>query len=171
MASIKDQLLKAGLVSKKAARKAGAEKRAERLAEGKQASDVADEAERRRLALYEAKLAEQQTRDQEHESRRQQEQQRRDSLNRLTNLVSAHALPLRGGDRRWYFVCRDGVIRWLAVPEVVGQRLEGGSAAVIEDPRGATGGSAFVVVAQEAAEACSEALPDHVLFWFRRARP
>lgn len=169
MASIKDQLLKAGLVSKKDARKAGAEKRSERLAQGVQASEAAAEAEARRRALYDQRLAEQQARDQEHEARQKEEQRGRDARNRMLNLVSAHSLPLRGGDRRWHFVCRDGVIRWIAVPEAIAQRLEGGSAAIIEDPR--TMARAFMVVAAEAAQACSETSSERVLFWNPRARP
>lgn len=164
MASLKDQLLKAGLVSKKDARKAGAEKRAERLAEGKRSSDVEAEAEERRRALYEARLAEQQARDRAREDERQRAQDQKDAANRAINLMDAHRVAFRGGDRRWHFVCRDRVIRWIAVPDPVAQRLEGGSAAIVEDPRR----GAVIVVAAEAAEACAETLPDRVLFWNRR---
>lgn len=169
MASLKDQLLKAGLVSKKDARKAGADKRAERLAEGKRASVVEAEAETRRRALYEAKLTEQQARDREREADRQREQDRKDAANRVANLVEAHRIGFRGGDRRWYFVCRDRVIRWIGVPDFVAQRLDGGAAAIVEDPRRPD--APVVVVGAEAAQACAETRPESVLFWNRPIRP
>jgi uncharacterized protein YaiL (DUF2058 family) len=165
MGGIKDQLLKAGLVSKKDVRKAGAEKRAERLAEGKRPSDEAEQAEKRRRELYERKLEEQKERDRERDEQRQQEQASKDLRNRAANLVAAHTVRFRGGDRRWYFVCRDGVIRNMGVPDDIARRLEGGQAGIVEEPRPSGGAGSYLVVEPEAVRAVREVDPPRILFW------
>ena len=169
MGGFKDQLLKAGLVSKKDVRRSTAEKRSELKTKGKQASDAAAEAEARRKALYEERLAQQKARDTEAEAARAAERGRKEADNRVRDLIRAHAVHVRGGERRFYFVCRDDVIRNLSVPDPIGQRLETGGLAIVEDP--SRRAPSYRLVPGDVAASVAESYPDSIRFWNRPQRP
>ncbi|MBP7147406.1 MAG: DUF2058 family protein [Acidobacteria bacterium] len=160
MGSLKDELVKKGVLDDKRARQLAHEERARRNRIGQDA--VAGEkqhAEQERRAREEARRAA----DREREARRQQEQARHEGQSRLAQVVRDHALT-QGvrGPRRFHFVARDGKIPFLDVSDEIGRKLEAGGAAICEVPGSAP--AQFVVLPGETARKVREDGPEYVLF-------
>lgn len=128
--NLRDQLLKAGLVTKGQANAAAAQKKKEeKVAQGNQLSKKElDRIEQERLAKEaaerEAALAERRR-----EARERQEAELR--LLRSRQILRAHALRFRGGPQRFYFRSPDRVYAWrLLLPERIADDLRRGKLAI-----------------------------------------
>lgn len=168
MKNLRDQLLKAGLVSKKDATKAGQQARQERKEQGLKASDAEAQKEAERIERYERSLAEQRAKDKELEMQALAVQQAKERVSRLRNIVSNQAISPRGGDRRFYYVGRDQVIRYLQVPDGIGRDLERGVLGIVAEIDGSRVLPVFLVP-KAVVEQVSADFPGDVLFYVKDA--
>lgn len=156
MQNLRDKLLKAGLVDKKAKKKADHQERKKRTAKKRQGQDP--EAERKnRQAEFERRRAEQREDDRTREASRQAEQRAeaerrdrelaeaqaadRDAQRRLQQIYRARELvqasmflPPAPGPVRFHFVSRSGSIRYLDLSTRVAHELDRGQVAIAQLP-------------------------------------
>lgn len=133
--SIKEQLLKMGLVSAQQARKVGADQHKSRKKKGRKQAGAEDAARQADRARDEA---ERRAGDREREKARHAEQQAAAEVWRVAQIAESGRVSGRtNGPKRFYFEARDGRLPYVEVdPETLG-RLEGGRVAVCESPDGA----------------------------------
>lgn len=171
MKNLRDQLLKAGLVNKKAVQRAKADQQRERKAKGVTHNEAQAEAAARRAALTDEQQQQKREKDRAIEAERQAAQATRDQWRRAAELIHASALSVRRPSRTWFFVCPDGVIRSLEVSDELGADLERGAAAIVarvtsdSAPRG-TG--PWCIVPRATVERLGELAPALVAFDNRR---
>lgn len=156
--SLRDQLLKAGLVSEKDARKADREKKQQRRQQQghkKKQRALKAEEEARAKAEREAELA----RTLEERRRHEEERERVERENRVRQLVHGNRMGARGPYR---FHFRDGVrIESLAVSEKMAWKLRCGECAIAVDPDQP---GRYHVITARAAEKLEILAPEVVLF-------
>ena len=163
MKNLKDQLLKAKLVSKKQVRKIEHEERERQKKLGRKG--VQEERERLRREREEKerhRKAEQQRQSQ----LRKQAEEALTARQRIAGLVAgADLLESGAGPRRFHFVASDGSIPCLELSDDLAARLEKGTAAIValregENPR-------VFVVPPDVAKQLSKIDTDSVRFWNR----
>ncbi|RME44330.1 MAG: DUF2058 family protein [Deltaproteobacteria bacterium] len=160
MGSLRDELLKAKIVSRKEARKAAHEARVRRKELGREGIEAERKAaeERRKTEEAKRKAAERKRVRREQAARAEHERQ-----NRLKTIIRNGMLPdIPSGPRRFYFVAMDGKIPFLQIAESVATRLERGELAIVEAPEFSPDG--FVLVTREAAGKIAEIDPERVRF-------
>jgi uncharacterized protein YaiL (DUF2058 family) len=162
MPNLRDQLLKTGLISKGQKQQVEQEKRRERkqLKKG-QADEIAQEQQRR---SYEAKLEEQRVADRERAAAQRVQFEAKEKLLRIQHIVDYWRLSEEpSGTRRWYFVTRNNIIKYLSVSEPLGLQLNTGTLAIVErpdefeEPR-------YIMIEREAAELIARVDPTYVRF-------
>ena len=162
MPNLRDQLLKTGLISKGQKQQVEQEKRRERkqLKKG-QADELAQEQQRR---SYEAKLEEQRVADRERAAAQRVQFEAKEKLLRIRHIVDYWRLSEEpSGTRRWYFVTRNNIIKYLSVSEPLGLQLNTGTLAIVErpdefeEPR-------YIMIEREAAELIAQVDPIYVRF-------
>lgn len=132
--SIKEQLLKMGLVSAKQAQEVGTEQRQSRRRKGRRRSGAEqgarqDERDRRSDAQRQA--------DRSREKARHAEQQAADAGWQVAQIADSGRLTGRiEGRKRFYFEARDGRVPYVEVDAETMERLESGRVAVCESPDG-----------------------------------
>lgn len=131
MQNLRDKLLKAGLVNKKQKRRAEHSQR-QRKRKGK--ADPEGTAEARRQAAYEAKLQADRQRSQALEAERKAVRDAKERDLRVRYLTDHHRVRWNRGDRRWYFVARDGTMLYFPLDADAARRLAYGTAAIVEVP-------------------------------------
>jgi uncharacterized protein len=163
MTSLRDQLLKAGLVSarekqkverelKEERRKAQAHREAKNLVEAREQA----ERERARLEALQQRIDERKARQAvvEAEARRHQ----------VDQLLSAHATAFRGGPQPFWHRTLDGrFCHRLDLPEWMAQDLRSGRAAVAARER--MGEVDYVVIARDIALRVTALLPERLVFF------
>jgi uncharacterized protein YaiL (DUF2058 family) len=169
MGSLKDQLLKAGLVSKKDARRVEHERRVEATRTGVGSTERAERAAQAQRDKLEAAQGEQRARDHAIEAERHRERDGAEAVYRLRDRIAAAALPRQRGERRWYFACQDELLRWLPVSDKCARKLEDGELAIVEQPKPDRTFAAYVVVPRDTARdlAGDPATSPLVRFWNR----
>ena len=162
MPNLRDQLLKTGLISKGQKQQVEQEKRRERkqLKKG-QADELAQEQQRR---SYEAKLEVQRVADRERAAAQRVQFEAKEKLLRIRHIVDYWRLSEEpSGTRRWYFVTRNNIIKYLSVSEPLGLQLSTGTLAIVErpdefeEPR-------YIMIEREAAELIAQVDPTYVCF-------
>ena len=166
MQNLRDKLLKAGLISEKQAKEAD---RGERKPQGtvKQKQQSISEEERQRreaFALREAEVAEERRKE---AAKRTEARQQSERALRLRQLVEANRVREPPGEVNFHFVKRSGKVGRLAISPDTAKLLEGGAAAVVEDP----GNPEHAVVPGEAAKRIYEVDRQAVRFWFGPEKP
>ena len=164
MQNLRDKLMKAGLVSQEQV------KHAEEKGKPKPKPKVdlrAEEEERQRreaFALHDAELAEQRRKEAAKvaEARKQSERART-----LRALVQEHKLRDTLGEVAFHYVKRSGKIGKLVLTPQIAKLLEGGMAAVVEDP----GQPECVVVPGQAAEKFYAVDAKSIRFWAGPQKP
>lgn len=183
MQNLRDKLLKAGLVDKKAKKKADHRTRKKRTREKRAGVDPnAERAEKDRAA--EKKLKDKQEADRERSLANKREQQaaeaslaaerkdseraEREEQRRLQTIYKARELiqasmflPPKEGPVRFHFVSRSGGIRHLQVPTPIAQELDRGQLAIAELP----GFQRWGLVPRNVAEQVSELEPALIRFF------
>jgi len=165
MQDLRDKLLKAGLASKKEARKARTESRRDRKKKGGTKAD--EQARREQEERYQQKQAEQTRASQERQQQINRERAEHERESRIQDLIRAHAVlkPL-GKDRPFYFVRRDGRVGRFHTTYELATRLSSGQLAIVElsgDPD-----RDFAVIDAETAGRLEELeAADRILFWCR----
>ncbi len=159
--SLRDQLLKAGVVDKKAAKKAAHEQRVEHKAKGREGLE-AEKAAKEAAAAEEAKL--QRARDKERERQRQAEIEARECALRVQQIAQTGSYNKRwNGPKMFYFVSRDGHVPYLEVSEEVQGLLERGGLAIAESPDGEVS-----LIERDAAERIAELDGSWLRAWSRK---
>jgi uncharacterized protein YaiL (DUF2058 family) len=171
MADLRKQLLKAGLIDKKAKQKADTEARRKKKRKRKKGKGGGPDAEeRRQQEEYDRVMAEKAEADRAIEKERQEAGAVKERDNRVRNLAGAWAIrEAKPGRRRWFFVRRDGIIRWFDVGAELAWRLELGAVAVVERPGDPD--EPFAMVPRDVAERISGIEPQFVRFWNREGPP
>ncbi len=149
MQNLRDKLLKAGVVDKKAKKKADHDARVQRAEQG--GHKIAQDAEAQRKAVWEQQQAAQRERDQALEAARRAQREARERRDRVQQLIDYYGARPQRGPRRWYFMARSGAIRAFSVSEEEGKRLERGQLAIVERGSDAEEGSAYAVIPAEVA--------------------
>ena len=132
---LRDQLLKAGVVSKKQARKAAHEKRTRAKKIGRDAVETERATDKERV---EAEREANRAQDRERERQREAARTARQTPLKAAQIVESGRLEGRiHGPRRFYFESRDGRVPFLEVSDETAGRLEVGRAALVESSEGA----------------------------------
>jgi uncharacterized protein len=163
MATLRDQLLKAGLVSAKEKQRIERElkeerRRAQAHRESKSVVEAREREERARAAREELehRIEERRARQVEAEA-----EARRHQVNQI---LSAHAMAFRNGTQRfWHLTLDRKVCHRLDLPEWMAQDLRSGRAAVAA--REKMGEIDYVVVARDVARKAASLLPDRIVFF------
>jgi uncharacterized protein YaiL (DUF2058 family) len=136
MANLRDQLLKAGLIDKKAKHLAEQEERARAKAAkaDKSVAIEAQKADQEKARRYEQELAARRQADREREVAHQAQIREIERMHRLESVIDRNEVKQREGRRRFYF--RSGATRvgFLDVQERQGRALEEGDLCVVRDP-------------------------------------
>jgi uncharacterized protein YaiL (DUF2058 family) len=131
MQDLRDKLLKAGLASKKEARKAKTEKRKERKQRG--GAKAAAREQEKKKEQFERERAEQARADKARQEAINRQRAEKERENRILNLIRSHALlKIRGKDRPFYFMGKDRKIRRLVVSHALASKLSDGALAIAE---------------------------------------
>ena len=128
--NLKDELLKAKLLSQKEGKRIAHEQRLERHEKGREA--MAAEAQRHQEELRQLQQQQKQ-RVQEAQARLDAERKRHARRAELVELIRSHALRQTSGPRRFHFLTRGGSLPFFAVDQDTGRRLEGGMLCIVED--------------------------------------
>jgi uncharacterized protein YaiL (DUF2058 family) len=131
MQNLRDQLLKAGMASKKQKQQVEQDKRRERKRQQKGQAEAAA-LEQQRLA-YEARLAAQRDADRARSAAQRTELEAKEQRLRLQHIIDYWQLPEEAGAmRRWYFTTRHRTIKYVYVSEPTAERLRMGDVAIVE---------------------------------------
>ena len=151
--SLKDQLLKAGLASKKQAKEAELAKRREQ----KQSRSGSDPADRERAAAIEAARREKIAKDRELNEQRQAEKSRRALRAEIRQLADQHRIaPSPNADVRYHFV-RDGRVQSIWIDADLQKQLGAGTLRLVAVEQ------AFVLVPTDIAERIAQRDPAAVV--------
>lgn len=149
MQNLRDQLLKAGIASKKQKQQVEQDKRRERKRQKKGQAE-ASEMEQQRLA-YEARLEAQRSADRARAAAQRAELEAKEQRLRIQHIIDYWQLPDDAGAmRRWYFTTRRRTIRYVYVSEATAERLRIGDVAIVECPD--TDEERYVLLEHEGAE-------------------
>lgn len=129
--SLRDQLMKTGLVDEKQARQADKEKRAQRKkTKGGRKGPPDPDAEARQAQVQQSR-AEKAERDRALNQQREQQKKQRSAAAQIEDLLREHALSTRDGSVPFHFT-RDGKVRKLEVTAEQQKRLSRGELAIVE---------------------------------------
>jgi len=168
MQGLKDKLLQAGLVDKKAARKARQEARKDRKKMGRHRQEQEKDQERRQR--HEQRLQEQRERAQQEQERLNAEAAEQAAAARLRDMVQRACLErIHGDGRPFYFCGPDSKIRRFCPTAEVAQGLRSGRLAVVADD--GPDAAEFAVVPDHCAARLEEARPSMILFWNKPGAP
>jgi hypothetical protein len=162
MQSLRDKLLKSGLVDKKEARQAKTESRRERKQRGG-ARATAVEAEQRKQDNADREAAEARAARDE-AARVNEERARREHAERLRQIIERHrVLKVFGEERRFFFVRADRHIHRLDTTHEIRDRLVSGELAIVAAPYDQDRG--YRVVERAVAERLEALDAAYLLFW------
>ncbi|MGK0360184.1 MAG: hypothetical protein ACI9U2_002497 [Bradymonadia bacterium] len=157
MSSLRDQLLKSGLVSKKQARQSQHKRRVEKTEKGGAALEAEKAAQ---TAAVAAQRAEQRAADKAREASRNVGKDAQDLQNRVAQIVSGGRARVDDrGNRRFYFETRDARVVYLALSEQQNTDLAEGRMGIVESRAGKV-----TVVDRDTAQRVAELDSD----WIRR---
>lgn len=120
--SLQEQMLKAGLVDKKQAKKADHEKRVKNQKKRK-GRDTADDNEKQRLQQQQAERVEQ---DRKLNAERAQQAQQKADLAAAQQLIKTNKLPVEEGDVTYHYVA-GGKIKKASVSQDIADKLDAGT--------------------------------------------
>ncbi len=161
MGSLKDQMLQAGLVSR---RQVDHQERVARTKKKKAkhgALDPEEEARKAALAAQAEEAARAQAERVEEERLRRLEHEGRVRVRNL--LLRPSTFDSRPGQRRFHYLTRGGGIQWFWVTGTTGQMLESGLLGVAEEPFGSE--PVFRLVERDTLAAIQVADPRWIRFW------
>jgi uncharacterized protein YaiL (DUF2058 family) len=155
--SLRDQLLKAGLISEKQARQAAHTQRVDRKQQGRQGVEA--EREQRKQQVEAERQAKREA-DKAREAARRDRVLDRETENRLRQIVASGRIDKTRGPRRFYFLTRDDRLPSVEVSDELAARLERGGAAIVESPEGE-----LTIVDGDAARRVAELDPAWLRVW------
>src|SRR5262249_6559864 len=149
MQNLRDQLLQKGLITKGQKQQVEQDKRRERKQLKKGQADEIAQAQQRQA--YEAKLEAQRAIDRQRAAEQRALLEAKEKLLRIRHIADYWKLSEEpSGTRRWYFVTRHNIVKYLYVSEPIGLQLGTGTLAVVERPEEVEE-SRYVLIEREAA--------------------
>ena len=162
MQNLRDQLQKAGLVSKQQQRQVEQDKRRERKKHRK--GHIDDIIQAQQQQAYETKVEAQRAADRQRAAVQRAQQEAKEKRLQIHHLIDYWNVPVEpAGDRRWYFTTRDNTIKYLYVSKPLAARLDAGDLAIVERPDASD--IPFTLVDHEAAELIARIDPQYVRFY------
>lgn len=132
MGDLTKQLLEAGLINEKQAKKAKHDKRMKRAKVGDKGLEAE---ERKRDEAHREKRAQRSEADRERNRAAELERLERVSRDRLRDLVRSNTIGKDvAGNRRYYFVARDNKVPFVEVSDAAVRRLQHGDLGIVEVP-------------------------------------
>ena len=162
MQNLRDQLLQKGLISKGQKQQVEQDKRRERKQHKKGQVDELAQAQQRQA--YEAKLEAQRAADRQRADEQRVLLEAKEKLFRIRHIADYWKLseePL--GTRRWYFVTRNNIVKYLSISEPIGLQLSTGTLAIVERPEEFEE-PRYLLIEREAAELVARIDPTYVRF-------
>jgi uncharacterized protein len=166
MQNLRDQLLKTGLATKGQKQQVEQDKRRERkqLKKG-QAEELAQEQQRQAHA---ARIEAQRLADRQRATELKQQVEAREKLLQLRHTIDYWKLSEEPrASRRWYFVTRHNIIKYLYVSEPTALQLRTGALAIVEHPDQVE--PRYVLVERDAADVVAQVDAGYVRFYNRES--
>jgi uncharacterized protein YaiL (DUF2058 family) len=162
MQNLRDQLLRAGMISKDQKRQTEQQKRQERKQQKLGQHEEIMQAQQRQA--YEAKLEAQRAADQERAAAQRALQEMREKRLQIRHIIDYWRVSAASpGDRRWYFTTRQNTIKCLYVSPPIATQLGKGDLAIVEYPEATD--LPYVLIDHEAAELIARVDPVYVRFY------
>ncbi len=158
MGDLSEELFKAGLISKKQLKATEHDKRVKQKNVGHKALD---KEEQRKKAEHEKRRAEQQVQDRERNLDEQAALEGKVTRARLKDIIKHGAVKSGRGNRRFYFVARDGKIPFLEVSDEIARALQYGDLAIVRIPEMKL--ERFVILPRKTATQVKDIDPDLVV--------
>ena len=161
MPSLRDQLLRAGMITKEQKRQVDQEERRERKKHQKGQAEEATQAQQRQA--YEARLEAQRAADQQRTAAQRTQLEAREQRLQIRHIIAYWRMPTEPvGTRRWYFATRSNTIKYLYVSEPTASQLSHGALAVVEYPEELE--TPYILIDREAATLIARIDPQYVRF-------
>jgi uncharacterized protein YaiL (DUF2058 family) len=161
MPSLRDQLLKAGVITAKQKRQVDQQKRREQKQH--KPGHVEEVAQTQQRQAYEERLEAQRAADQQRAAVQRAHLEAREKCLQLRHIIDYWKVPVdSAGNRRWYFTTRDQTIKYLYVSGPTATQLGSGQLAIVEYPEGMD--TPYVLIDHEAAELIAHVDPVYVRF-------
>ena len=161
MPSLRDQLLRAGVITKEQKHQVEQEERRERKKHQK--GQAEDAAQIQQQQAYEARLEAQRAADQQRAAAQRLQLEAREKRLQIRQVIDYWKMPTEpAGTRRWYFTTRGNTIEHLYVSEPTATQLSRGVLAIVEHPEEAD--MPYVLIDQEAAALIARIDPQYVRF-------
>jgi uncharacterized protein YaiL (DUF2058 family) len=162
MQNLRDQLLKAGMVTKGQKQQVEQQKRQQRKQHKPGHLEEAVQTQQRQT--YEAKLEAQRADDRERAAAQRALLEAREKRLQIRHIIDYwKILPDATGKRRWYFPTRRNTIAYLYVSEPLATQLSSGDLAIVECPEETD--VPFALIDREAAELIARVDPLYVRFY------
>jgi uncharacterized protein YaiL (DUF2058 family) len=162
MQNLRDQLLQKGLISKGQKQQVEQDKRRERKQLKKGQADEIAQAQQRQA--YEAKLEAQRAVDRQRAAEQRALFEAKEKLLRIRHIADYWKLSEEpSGTRRWYFVTRNNIVKYLSISEPIGLQLSTGTLAIVERPEEFEE-PRYLLIEREAAELVARIDPTYVRF-------
>jgi uncharacterized protein YaiL (DUF2058 family) len=162
MQSLRDQLLKVGVITKQQKHQIEQEKRRERRQLKKGYLDDVTQARQRQA--YEAKLEAQRAADRQRAAAQRAQQEAKEKRLQIRHIIDYWQVPEEpAGTRRWYFTTRHNTIKYLYVSEPLAAQLGTGALAIVERPDETD--TPYTLVDHEAAKLIARIDPQYVRFY------
>ena len=163
MQNLRDQLLKTGLITKGQKQQVEQDKRRERKQLKKGQADEMARAQRQQA--YEAKLEAQRVADRQRDDEQRELLEAKEKLLRMRHIVDFWKLSEEpSGTRRWYFVTRNNIVKYLYVSEPIALQLSTGTLAIVEHP-GEFEEPPYLLIEGDAAALMARIDPTYVRFY------
>lgn len=166
MQSLRDKLLKAGLVTEEQAKKSERDGKSGPKKTHRQAEQKVSLEEQQRRDAFAAHAAEQAEERRKEEAKRAEAKMQSERARRLRQIVESQRISDPGASL-FHYVRRSGKIGRLAIGLETQKLLESGAAAVVDDP----GSPDCAVVPAEAAKRIYEVDPQSIRFWCGPDKP
>src|SRR4051812_9715528 len=167
MQNLRDNLLKAGLVTEKEAQQAARDQKPAKGKSHREREDAVSAEEKQRREAFAAREAEQAEERRKEAAKVAEARMQSERARRLRQLVESHRVRSEKPEATFHYVRRSGKIGRLDVTLDLQKKLEIGAAAVVEDP----GSPDCAVVLADAARRIYEVDPQAIRFWFGPEKP
>jgi uncharacterized protein YaiL (DUF2058 family) len=161
MQSLRDQLSKAGIITKEQKRQVEQQKRRERKQH--KPGQVEERLQEQQRQAYEARLQAQRLADQQRAAEQYTQFAAREKRLQIRHIIEYWQIPPEpSGTRRWYFTTRQNTVKYLYVTEHIAAQLNSGALAIAEHPEALD--TPHVLVDHEAAELIRRIDPLYICF-------
>jgi uncharacterized protein YaiL (DUF2058 family) len=162
MPSMRDQLLKAGVITREQKHQVEQEKRRKRKQHKKGHLDDAILEQQRQA--YEAKLEAQRAADRQRAAVQRAQQEAKERRLQIRHIIDYWRVPEEPtGHRRWYFTTRHNTVKYFYVSESLAAQLDNGALAIVEHPDEVE--APYALVDREAAALIGRIDPQYVRFY------